>query len=381
MRSKSILVLAMVVLFFASSPSSFATIASFQGLGDLPGELFSSSAYDVSADGSVVVGKSRSAQPIGNNEAFRWTLSTGMVGIGDLPGGNFKSEADGVSANGLVVVGEGYSTGGTEAFRWENGVMTGLGTLSGGTSGARRVSADGSVVVGWSQSALGTQAFRWENDVMVGLGDLSGGDFYSSALDVSVDGSVIVGCSKSALGDEAFRWENNVMAGLGDLFGGAFSSYANAVSADGTVVVGRSSSALGDYEAFRWENGVMQGLSDSPGGIFGSEAFDVSADGSVVLGMSHTGSTWEAFIWDADNGMRNLKQVLVRDFGLDLTGWTLHGAHISNDGLTYIGNGTNPNRDAEAWVATVPEPFTLLLLALGGVFLRKRHIIKTSKFE
>ena len=67
MRSKSILVVAMAL---AITANVLATTASFQGLGDLPGELFSSSAYDVSADGSVVVGKSRSAQPIGNNEAL-----------------------------------------------------------------------------------------------------------------------------------------------------------------------------------------------------------------------------------------------------------------------------------------------------------------------
>ena len=382
MRSKSILGLAIVVSFVGSASSSFGVVASFQGLGDLPGGLFSSSPHGVSANGSVVVGESKSAAGGGYGEAFRWTLSTGMVGMGDFPGGVFKSEADGVSADGSVIVGEGYFTNGVEAFRWEDGVMTGLGFLPGRDhSMARGVSADGSIVVGRSlltehTPTSGSEAFRWENGVMEGLGDLPGGYFYSIALDVSADGSVVVGHGKSALGDEGFRWENNMMTGLGDLLGGAFSSYANAVSADGTVVVGRSSSALGDYEAFRWENGVMEGLGDLPGGIFGSEAFGVSADGTVVLGMSHTGSTWEAFIWDGDNGMRNLKEVLVGGFGLDLTGWILHSANISDDGLTYVGNGTNPNGNPEAWIATIPEPTTLFLLGLGGMaLLRKRRTL------
>ena len=57
--------------------------------------------------------------------------------------------------------------------------------------------------------------------------------------------------------------------------------------------------------------------------------------------MSASGS--EAFIWDNANGMRKLKDVLVNDFGLDLTGWTLTIARgISDDGLTIVGDGIKP---------------------------------------
>jgi len=41
-----------------------------------------------------------------------------MVGLGDLPGGNFNSTAEDVSADGSVVVGSSeISSGNTEAFR------------------------------------------------------------------------------------------------------------------------------------------------------------------------------------------------------------------------------------------------------------------------
>ena len=68
---------------------------------------------------------------------------------------------------------------------------------------------------------------------------------------------------------------------------------------------------------------VFQGLGDLPGGSYDSYAWGVS----VIMGESITGSDYyEAFIWDADYGMRNLKDVLENNHGLDLTGWTLYGA-------------------------------------------------------
>ena len=69
-----------------------AQAASFQGLGDLPGGIFNSQAYGVSANGSVVVGRGNSANGF---EASRWTQETGMVGVGDLSGGDFYSFAYG----------------------------------------------------------------------------------------------------------------------------------------------------------------------------------------------------------------------------------------------------------------------------------------------
>ena len=113
------------------------------------------------------------------------------------------------------------------------------------------------------------------------------------------------------------------MVGLGDLLGGTFESSARGVSADGSVIVGFGQSASG-REAFVWTSGGgMVGLGELPGGDFESGATDVSADGSVVVGLGTSASGREAFIWDDANGMRNLRDVLVNDLFLDLTGWTL----------------------------------------------------------
>ena len=393
MKSRAVLVGAVVVLVCICIKTSLATTASFQRLGGLPSDgtpYDVSRAFGISADGSVVVGEGywvSGGQAHG--EAFRWAESEGMQALGDLAGGGFSSSAYAVSANGSVIVGIGSNSAGlTEAFRWtSSGGMVGLGDLPDGifTSYGNDVSADGSVVVGRGTSTSGAEAFHWTNgDGMVGLGDLSGGGFDSRAWGVSADGSVVVGRGAFTSGSEAFRWTASTgMIGLGDLPGGEIFSRAHAVSADGRIIVGVSDSILGDSrEAFRWtESGGMQGLGDLPGGDFYSWADDVSNDGSVVVGYSITSGQWskssqvnEAFIWNPEQGMRNLKNILENDFELDLTGWTLNRATgISDDGLTIVGYGINPDGYAEGWIATVPEPATLLLLGLGAVMLRRRH--------
>ena len=106
----------------------------------------------VSADGKVVVG-SRFVERSGI-EAFRWTAEEGVVGLGDLPGGDFDGEAFDVSADGTVIVGGSDSNLGglSEAFRWTaNTGLVGLGALPGGRdSVAYGISGDGLVVVGES---------------------------------------------------------------------------------------------------------------------------------------------------------------------------------------------------------------------------------------
>ena len=100
----------------------------------------------------------------------------------------------------------------------------------------------------------------------------------------------------------------------------------------------------------------MVGLGDLPGDFFDSFALGVSGDGSVVVGRGRAAST-RAFIWDATNGMQDLNLVLETQYDLNLTGWTLHQAWaISDDGLTIVGWGINPDGKQEAWITTLPAP-------------------------
>jgi probable HAF family extracellular repeat protein len=290
------------------------------GLGDLPGGDFYSEAHAVNADGSVVVGVSRSAK---GTEAFRWTQAGGMEGLGDLRGGNFYSEAHAVNADGSVVVG-GSSGGWSEAFRW-------------------------------------TQAGGMEPLVYA---EVRGGFFSSHARAVNADGSVVVGIRHTSSGTKAVRWTQ-----AGDIeYVGPHDSWAHAVNADGSVVVGRSSgynrlflptlppppkeSVRPGPEAFRWtQAGGMEGLGDLPGGDFYSEAYAVNADGSVVVGTSDSASGTEAFRWTEAGGMQSLAEWLA-GFGVDVSGWVLSEVRgISSDGTVMVGTGSNSSGSREAFLA------------------------------
>jgi probable HAF family extracellular repeat protein len=311
-----------------------------------------------------------------------------MVGLGDLPDGDFDSDAYGVSADGLTLFGVGNTRDPNGppryvGFRWT--AEKGMVALRAGDSFMlypQAASADGAVVVG--QGILNNQfnelvASRWtEQEGIVGLGDLPGGIFRSSARGISADGSVVVGSASSPNGGEAFRWtEDSGMVGLGDLPGGAFGSNANAVSADGSVVVGTGNSASG-LEAFRWTPaGGMVGLGDLPGSVFRSVANAVSADCSVVVGSGNVvdaDGIGDAFYWTEATGMIKLRDLLTTLGASNLDGWSLISATgVSADGQTIVGSGTNPSGTTEAWVATIPEPYSLVLAAIGGLLACFRH--------
>jgi probable HAF family extracellular repeat protein len=128
-------------------------------------------ADDASGNGSVVVGQSRDRD--GFWKAFRWTAATGMRDIGTL--GGPMAAAYNVSDDGSVVVGRALtssSSASDRAFRWtpkkgmqnlqELLVKAGVTSVSGWILlGATGVSADGTVIVGEGiNPAKQREAFR-----------------------------------------------------------------------------------------------------------------------------------------------------------------------------------------------------------------------------
>jgi probable HAF family extracellular repeat protein len=203
-------------------------------------------ALDVSGDGRVMVGTSRSPEGF---RAVRWT-EHGVENLGVMEGGN-DSQAYATNVDGSIVVGFGTSAEeGYSAFRWTSGGgMRSLGALNtGGTSFAfaNGVSDSGAVVIGESSTAQGSRAFRWtERTGMVAL-PIPAGMLFSGAYGVSADGSVIVGIAGNSTDRRVLVWSRTLqwidleayLSGRGVDLSGWDLQGASAVSADGGSIVG-----------------------------------------------------------------------------------------------------------------------------------------------
>lgn len=361
---KTITVLTAVAAFSCTSQLA-AQDATFEGLGDLDGGPVGAEAHGVSQDGAWIVGVGTPAQ--GQTSATIWDAVNGLVALPDVPPddtNNYNWAFD-ISDDGTVVVGFGeyfsppHNNTFREAARWVNGSPQRLGFLGMGPvaiSDATGVSADGSIIVGYSTFDGGGpfdyKPFRWETGVMSEINVPADWSPLALATGISADGSTIIGYGISNLGGyQGFYWRNGTAVGLGDLGDGKANAYAFGVSADGSVIVGSSGSAEGS-RAFRWENGVMQNLGVIDGGTT-SGARAVSDDGEIIVGRGNSGTV---FIWDADNGMRDLRAVLEDDHGLDLSDWTNLTAYgISGDGTVIVGRGFRTDGSLEGWRAYIPR--------------------------
>ncbi len=371
-----------VLVFLSWREGSAATFTSLPGIPGLVGGALD--VRDISHDGTVVVG-----DRLPGSFAFRWTEATGSQIVGSL---TTRSEAYAASDVGFVV-GRAYlpaSFGQTRsaAVRWTpSGEMQELGPALMPPTGslALGVSADGNAVVGlgYFNGTQVQEAFLWTPESgMKPLGFVSSEPSLSTAFAISADGKVVVGESHTNAGrvSAPFRWsEETGMVSLGYIPGGN-DAVAYDVSSDGNAVVGKSNTSSG-LEAFRWTpQGGMVGLGRIPG-AFGfnpsSEAFSVTDDGRWIFGRatSVTGATVAA-IWDEDHGMRDLRDVLMTEYGLhdELAGWTLTTAHVSGDGLVIAGSGDGPDNEM-AWRVLLPEPSSSCVFALYlvGIALNWRH--------
>jgi uncharacterized membrane protein len=139
-----------------------------QSLGDLPGGHIRSRALAVSGDGTTITGLSLAGfiEPT----EIRWTQTSGMEPLHE-PAFAFRSIGFDVSYDGSVIVGE-YGSDGVAyqlPFRWtEESGMTPLSLPAGKTFGAADVvKDDGSRVGGWAAigSGMGSDAVLWDAEL------------------------------------------------------------------------------------------------------------------------------------------------------------------------------------------------------------------------
>ena len=341
--------------------------ASFQGLGDLPGGETESTAHALSADGSTVVGSSRSMfAPTG--EAFRWRNGAGIEPLGCIagycesaPGSDSEiSRGLGVSADGGVVAGESIATvedffcayiPSVAVFTWTS--SAGFGTHAAGTRYAfRAFSSDASTVggdFGYTTSVSSCAWLGW-GDGWIDSGDGvtpvpvdAGGLHANIPRAISANGAIVAGADRYTR--DVFLWSGAPsVAVLAERF------EPLGMSQDGRWLVG---SSLDMTTPVVWsESGGLRTLEVPPGTTAASARY-ISPDGRTILGSVNA----EPWIWLGSDPPQRLDAWLELEHGIVLGGWSLTGvAGISNDGRFIAGNGTNPSGQSEAWIADIPLP-------------------------
>jgi probable HAF family extracellular repeat protein len=309
----------------------------FRPLGQLPGGSSGSGATTVSADGSAVAGWSNSTD---GEQAFRWSLSDGLVGLGDLPGGVYESQATAISGDGGTIVGYSVDALGPTGFLWTT--TSGLRPLT-AVSGQPRldlpaaINHDGTVIAG--------DGFRWS---LIG-GRQSLAQYSLRALNPT--GSIWVGEDSAG---RPFLSESGSIVYLGNFPAINVFGSARSVSSDGAVVVGYSSFGS-ELMAFRWTAAggmVALGFLDPVPGT--TVARSVSGDGRIVVGEGTRSLRNNAFIWTASLGMRDLKEYLQQLRVQGVEQWYLgSAAAVSSDGTTIVGTALGPD-GWEAYRVKVP---------------------------
>jgi PEP-CTERM motif-containing protein len=341
--------------------------SSFQGLGTLnPQEGFYSTAYDVSPDGQYVVGQTLQTFASQNSPTFttyRWSAQQGMLPVNNDYSLSFvaspqviKWAADGDLLGRRIASLPGGSTVWNigrwdPVFGWFNvqSLPPNIAYLDFTPDTNTAAAWQDSKPIVWTPGGIQPLPLPTYTVIEFGIPKQRSYAPYFTHF-ISDDASVITGSlfGQGAPDLQGF-WRNGQWTTINGM------SFIYRLSADGNVILGRDDAYS---NTTRW--------SQSDGLIpLGFYALDLSANGQTIIGSTS--------IWDPVNGKRDLFEMLQNDHALNLSGWTsLSAQGISDDGLTIVGNGVNPQGLNEAWIAQIPEPGTLGLMALGMVFLAWR---------
>ncbi len=240
--------------------------------------------YGISSDGSIVVGGKTSGR---NGEAFRWSEQSGLVTLPMFPGHDTASAYD-VSADGQIVVGLGWRNRPSGSPRiplyWiGNSVPSAIPSPTGfewDVAQADSVSPDGTVVTGWNSITNdNTIGFRWNigtaEPEIIGWTLAGTSPQMTVPRDVSTAGEIIVGFEQFGTGREARIWDTvhgardlqDVLAneyGLADALSGWVLNVATKVSPDGQNIAGYGTNPMGNTEGFLARLGALPSAVPEP---------------------------------------------------------------------------------------------------------------------
>ena len=157
-------------------------------------------AFDISGDGSTVVGLSYGAAGCfgGTTRGFKWTQAGGIVQLPKLDTFDRPNRASAVNYDGTVIVGwDEASTGARRGTQWRNGVASMIRKGTNPVGEGLDVSRDGQWVVGAINFATASQAWRYRPSTGVEQLGFLPGQTGGVTNALSDDASVITGFSSS----------------------------------------------------------------------------------------------------------------------------------------------------------------------------------------
>lgn len=314
--------------------------------------------YGISADGTTVVGWSRSLSFAGFH-AFRWTRTGGMQDLGVLPGGtNSQSFAYAISGDGSTVTGYASSSTLIRAFRWSSVTgMQDLGLLpNGNVAYGFAINNDGSAIAGRANTTNSANVgFLWTTNGGIQSLAQPPGSIEGRAFAISALGNVVAGTYRPCCTNErAVRWVNGGLEVLDGQSPNTNAYFGKSISTDGSIVAGYFSIIGVGTRLFRWTStGGMQELGalvlPSSPSTWAYPYIAISGDGTAISGSQ--GASERAFLWTSGLGKVDLNTYLPT-VGIDLTGWLLSNATaLSYDGSAIAGYGAF-NNEQRAWVVT-----------------------------
>jgi probable HAF family extracellular repeat protein len=337
-----------------------------------------STATDINRYGDVV----GSITSGGTTNGFVYT-SSGYAVLGTL--GGLNSVANAINDDGLVVGSASTASGDTHAYVYSGGSLHDLGTLGGSGSVAWDINNHG-VIVG--SASTGTepdpyyqQAFRYESGSMTGLGTLPGGAG-SDAYAIN---------NKGLIGGASYQGEITVpeypfyavqfRGGMVDPIGAPElgNSAIYALNDLGQAVGGIPASSFphGSH-AFLYEGGVITDLGALDAIVDDSIAWDINRHGQVVgtAAVTLTPDTYgyHGFLYDGAGGMVDLNTLID-----PASGWEITDAHGINGAQQIAATACHGGMFGDCYavrldlVSAVPEPgsWAMLMFGLGALSLRR----------